>query len=201
METAEEVLRQIQEGNGSPLEQTGGFSADETLEAILSGRMRKAPNPFEYTNTNDLPTLAGAVGLGAANMVNSTVLGGLGLMLSPLGRAVEYISPYSGEINQETVDNLRRAGVSEDIIAKVPTYEDSWLTTGAKGALAAQNYIEDKYLNKWRSDILGDNPTNTAQVMEGLGSVLGYMALGALGNAYLGPLGAAAFQAVGESLS
>ena len=42
-----------------------------------------------YTNDNDLGTLSGAFGLGAASMANNTLVGGLGYGLANLGRVVE----------------------------------------------------------------------------------------------------------------
>ncbi len=49
----------------------------------------------------------GAMGVGAANMLNSTVLGGAGLLLGGLGRGVEAISPFSG-LDEEATRELER---------------------------------------------------------------------------------------------
>ena len=116
-----------------------------------------------YTNKNDLGTLTGAFGIGAANMLNNTLVGGTGYGLANLGSLVEAISPWSGEsISDEEKNAIYKAGFGTDYINAQYPRQDSWITSGAKGVLSAQNAVED-YLNEYRQDLLGDNPTMTAR--------------------------------------
>ena len=152
-----------------------------------------------YTNDNDLGTLSGAFGLGAASMANNTLVGGLGYGLANLGRVVEWISPYSGETisdNDRTI--LYMNGYTDDKINQIAPYQDSWITSGAKNVLSAQNVVDD-WIKEQRDDLLGDNPTMGARVSEGAGSSIGYM-LSMLATR-ANPLLAAAVGGVGEALS
>ena len=152
-----------------------------------------------YTNENDLGTLAGAFGLGAGTMLNNTLVGGTGYGLANLGRLVEFLSPFSGEaISDEEKNALYKIGFGTDYINQTYPYQDSWVTSGAKSVLSAQNEIEDN-LNEYRQDLLGDNPTMSARIAEGGGSSIGYMlaALAAGGS----PLTAAIISGAGEALS
>ena len=135
--------------------------------------------PRPYTNTNDLGTLAGAAGIGAANMVNDTVFGGGGLVLGDIGRGVEYKSPLSGR-DENMVHELTNAGFTEEEINQLVPYIDSWVTSLAKKSLDTHNYFSG-HLTDWRNQLLGDNPTFAARVAEGAGSSLGFMGLGYLG--------------------
>lgn len=153
-----------------------------------------------YTNENDLSTLAQAFGIGTSNMVNNTVLGGAGQILGSLGRAVEAISPWSGDDGQELRSQLILAGIPLEQAREMTPYQDSWLTSLGKSALDARNYI-DEGIQNWRNDVLGDNPTLMAQILEGSGSSLGFMGTGIAANALAGPLAAALSIGGAEALS
>ena len=180
-----------------------------TLDAINELRRKHGSLPIQsigglyddegYTNDNDLGTLTGAFGLGAASMANNTLVGGLGYGLANLGRGVEWISPYSGEgISENNRGLLRLLGYSDEEVNKMAPYEDSWITSGAKNVLSAQNAVDD-WIKEQRYDLLGDNPTMGARVSEGAGSSIGYM-LSMLATR-ANPLLAAAVGGVGEALS
>ena len=152
-----------------------------------------------YTNENDLGTLTGAFAIGAGNMLNNTLVGGTGYGLANLGRLVEFISPFSGEgISDNDRLAMYRLGYDDDFINREFPRQDSWVTSGAKGVLSAQNAIDDS-LSEARQDLLGDNPTMAARISEGGGSSIGYTLAGlALGG---NPLMKAIISGVGEALS
>ncbi len=130
----------------------------------------------EWIN-NPLADTLGAFSLGAGKMANDTLVGGTGYGLGVLGRAVEAISPWSGEDEEETLRRmkLRALGVSRRIMPTTRVYNDSWLTSGAKGVLGFHNAIEDE-INALRKDWIGDNPSRIAELFEGSGSSFGFMA-------------------------
>lgn len=186
-----------------------GLTMPSTLDVINEVRKKYGQLPIQntgglynadgYTNNNDLGTLAGAFGIGTANMANNTLVGGTGYGLGNLGRFVEWLSPFSGEtITPNDRRALANIGYNAEQINQLAPYEDSWITSGAKGVLSAHNAIEDS-LNDWRAELLGDNPTTLAKMAEGSGSSIGYMlAALALGTT---PLGSSLIAGAGEALS
>ncbi|MBR0168719.1 MAG: hypothetical protein IJQ08_08605, partial [Synergistaceae bacterium] len=146
-------------------------------------------------NTNgisDFNTWIQAAGIGAGNMLNNTIFGGLGQILGSIGAGVEYVSPFSGSQADERI-NLLRLGIPYETAKEIYPDQDSWITSLAKGSLGVQNSINDA-INSYRSNIIGDNPDYGTQVAEGTGSSLGFMGAG-MGASYLaglaglGPLG------------
>ena len=98
-------------------------------------------NPF--TNENDLGTILGAFGIGAGNMVNNTLFGGLlGQLPGFLGSYVEKFSPFSGEQTNDVM-RLQDYGYSLEEARKIYPYRDSWLTSIGKWSLDLQNYFGD----------------------------------------------------------
>ena len=134
-ESLQDAITRLQrEREENSHEPTRAKTLDDAIRELQAAR-NATP---EYTNENDLSTLGQAFGIGAANMVNDTVVGGLlGYVPGALGRGVEYISPFSGENkkNQEAIAWLKSRGIDRELLADIPTYEDSWLTSGAKSAL------------------------------------------------------------------
>ena len=182
------------------------LTLDEELERLRQKHIQQGftleaqPEQRPYTSVNDIPTLLGAAGLGAGNMVNNTVLGGLGQVLGTIGAGVEWISPFSGG-QDEKVAELMRLGVPYEEATAIYPYQDSWITSAAKGTLEAQNAVSDT-LGGWRQQLLGDNPTFEAGVAEGVGSSLGFAATGLLGKAKTGStLAGALLSGLTEALS
>ncbi|MBR0186020.1 MAG: hypothetical protein IJQ24_08330 [Synergistaceae bacterium] len=176
------------------------------MEAGIANPVSNTPvlddNGRPYTNQNDLPTLISAGAIGAGNMLNNTILGGLGQLLGGAGAIVETVSPFSGSRDDERL-NLIRAGVPYETAAEAYPDEDSWVTSLGKGLLGVNNTIGD-YINDYRNQVLGDNPTFAAQVAEGSGSSLGFMGAGlAAGLAskipLLGAIVAGGMEALSES--
>ena len=132
-------------------------------------------NPIQKKEGNSLGQLAGTFGLGALSMLNNTLAGGTGYLLGLGGRAVEAVSPFSGEtISDNDREILKSIGYSDyDINQRFPR-EDSWLTSAAKGALEARNYV-DKNLDELNKATVGDNPTLAANIAHGAGTSLGFM--------------------------
>ena len=155
------------------------------------------------SNESSLGSLLSAFGIGASNMVNNTVLGGvLGQIPGFLGSYVEKFSPFSGEQNEDVL-RLVKMGFPLKEAREIYPYRDSWLTSLGKSSLALNNYIGD-YIQDWRNNTLGDNPTFAEQAMEGAGSSLGFMGTGLLtalgtGNPFLGAIASAATEALSES--
>ena len=78
------------------------------------------------------------------------------------------------------------------LIPDARVYNDSWLTTLGKGALATKNAIDDYLIDPARTYLLGENPNILAQIAEGAGSISGYILAGKLfGLPALKPLAAA----------
>ena len=127
----------------------------------------------------------GAMGIGAANMLHSTVLGGGGYILGALGRGVEAISPFSGLDKEATRqrEQLRALGyLPRRLLPNTRVYNDSWLTSAAKGSLSLKNFLDEYVIDPARTYMLGEDPTKLAKVMEGTGSVLGFLLAGAGAN-------------------
>ena len=187
MQTIQEALTQIREKENSTIQQPNSpkfATVSDALAAIQSGNVQSSAQ--EYTNTNDPITLLGALGLGAAGMANNTLIGGTGLALGNIGRMVESVSPWSGDpLNEHDRNLFYKLGYSTDEINKLVPYEDSWITSAAKGTLGLHNSIDDT-LNNWEHDLLGDNPTFEANVAKGTGSSFGYMGAGAALSALSG---------------
>lgn len=156
-----------------------------------------------YSNENDFSTLLGAGAIGAGNMLNNTVFGGLGQFLGTLGAGVEYVSPFSGNQDNKVLE-LMRAGVPYDTATQIFPNRDSWLTSLGKGSLEIQNAIAEPLANA-RQQLLGDNPTLAAQIAEGTGSSLGFLLAGLGGKALAGgsnlagAIAAGATEALSES--
>ena len=173
---------------------------DEQIELL---NQKHSNNPYvapqvlnSITDNNngisDFDTWIQAAGIGAGNMLNNTIFGGLGQILGSIGAGVEYVSPFSGSQADERI-NLLRLGIPYETAKEIYPDQDSWLTSLAKGSLGIQNTISDK-INAYRSNIFSDNPDYGTQVAEGTGSSLGFMGAGAgasylAGLAGLGPLG------------
>ncbi|MBQ6919666.1 MAG: hypothetical protein IJQ74_04995, partial [Synergistaceae bacterium] len=143
-------------------------------------------------NEQGLGTWLGAAGIGAGRMLNNTITGGLAQFLGSLGSITEYVSPFSGSQAKDRV-RLMSLGIPYETAKEISPDQDSWLTSGAKGLLEAQNYIDDN-LTELRNEVVGDNPSYGTQVAEGTGSSLGFMGAGygasALASlAGLGPVG------------
>lgn len=152
-----------------------------------------AENPLYslYANT------AAPFAIGAANMMNDTVLGGLGYGLGVLGRGVESISPFSGR-DDDLELWLWQHGANKDYIDKATPYRDSWLTSGAKATLAGHNYASDA-LDNYEQQVFGENPNFIQEVFKGSGSSIGYLLSGYLLGAT--PLSAALWSAASEAIS
>ena len=145
------------------------FSIDEALDRVQNNYIvtpSENDNPFYtlYANT------AAPFAIGAANMVNDTVLGGSGLILGNLGRGVEAISPFSGR-DEELATYLSKWGANKDYINQVAPYRDSWLTSASKGVLGVHNYVSDA-LDSYEQKVIGDNPNTMQQLMKGAGSLV-----------------------------
>gem|GEM_PF-5271017 len=143
-------------------------------------------------NEQGLDTWLGAAGIGAGRMLNNTITGGLAQFLGSLGSITEYVSPFSGSQAKDRV-RLMSLGIPYETAKEIYPDQDSWLTSGAKGLLGAQNYIDDN-LTELRNEVVGYNPSYGTQVAEGTGSSLGFMGAGygasALASlAGLGPVG------------
>ncbi|MBQ4430783.1 MAG: hypothetical protein II877_04715, partial [Synergistaceae bacterium] len=142
-----------------------------------------------------------AAGIGASNMLNNLGLGGVAQVLGNLGAGVEYISPFSGSRDSDRA-RLESWGVPPEIARQAYPDEDSWLTSGAKGLLEAQNFIADK-IKAWRDEAIGDNPSYGTNVAEGVGSSGGFMLGGTLATIASGgnPIVGAIISGVTEALS
>lgn len=174
MISLDEAIKQVQEKYRSPLEQSRGISFDEALAAVQGvGQSQSSA----WIN-DPLADTAGAFTLGAANMLNDTVVGGTGYLLGNLGRGVEYISPFSGRSNS-TVNALLDAGYTLNQIESIAPYEDNWLTSAAKGTLYAHNTFQDA-IDDTRTRWLGEDPSKLARISEGSGSSIGFMLAGLL---------------------
>ncbi|MBQ3586256.1 MAG: hypothetical protein II964_06020, partial [Synergistaceae bacterium] len=155
------------------------------------------------SNESSLGSLLSAFGIGASNMVNNTVLGGvLGQFPGFLGSYVEKFSPFSGEQNEDVL-RLVKMGFPLKEAREIYPYRDSWLTSLGKSSLALNNYIGD-YIQDWRNNTIGDNPTYAEQAVEGAGSSVGFMGTGLLtalgtGNPFLGAIASGATEALSES--
>ena len=183
---------------------------DEQIELL---NQKHSNNPYvapqvlnSITDNNngisDFDTWIQAAGIGAGNMLNNTIFGGLGQILGSIGAGVEYVSPFSGSQADERI-NLLRLGIPYETAKEIYPDQDSWLTSLAKGSLGIQNTISDK-INAYRSNIFSDNPDYGTQVAEGTGSSLGFMGMGLLtaalsGNPILGGLVSALTEAGSES--
>lgn len=186
--------------SNSPLVLDSGSSFEdnplETLRAIQSGEVQDALIQQSQQGSL-LGDTAGAFALGAANMLNNTLVGGTGLVLGGMGRGVEAISPFSGRDN-ELYNQLLDFGTSGERAEELAPYEDSWLTSAAKGSLAVHNSIDDT-LKDWRTQIIGENPSQLAEIFEGTGSSIAFLLAGLLlGHS---PLAGALIAGSTESLS
>ena len=153
-------------------------------------------------NEQGLGTWLGAAGIGAGRMLNNTITGGIAQILGSIGSGVEWISPWSGSQADDRV-RLMSLGIPYETAKQIYPDQDSWLTSGAKGLLEAQNYIDDN-LTELRNEVVGDNPSYGTQVAEGVGSSLGFMTAGALtalatGNPLAGALISGITEAASES--
>ena len=201
MASIDDAIREAQQGNltfdNNINVNSGGLITID--EAIKGAQNNYIVTPSE--NDNPLYTLyantAAPFAIGAANMVNDTVLGGSGLILGNLGRGVEAISPFSGR-DEELATYLSKWGANKDYINQVAPYRDSWLTSASKGVLGVHNYVSDA-LDSYEQKVIGDNPNAWQRNFRGAGSVLGFLATGAL--AHSNPLLSALLMGGSEALA
>lgn len=188
------------------------MSFDDKLAQILADNERNNINVntlpayvdpnSQDNNEQGVGTWLGAAGIGAGRMLNNTITGGLAQILGSIGSGVEWLSPFSGSQADDRY-RLMAAGFDPETAQELYPDQDSWITSGAKGLLKAQNYIDDN-LTQIRNEVVGDNPSYATQVAEGVGSSLGFMTAGLLtalgtGNPFLGGLVSAATEAASES--
>ena len=170
-QTLDEALSRVQNNSYNTIEPEKDidrtFSIDEALDRIQNNYI---VTPSE--NDNPLYTLyantAAPFAIGAANMVNDTVLGGSGLILGNLGRGVEAISPFSG-YDLERAKRLLRLGITD--FNNADLYKDSWLTSASKGVLGVHNYVSDA-LDSYEQKVIGDNPNAMQELMKGAGALV-----------------------------
>ena len=177
METVQETINRIREQSNSNIlhELKGidwGNNPEDTIAAIKSAPVQEAIAAQANGGSLAGDTL-GAFGIGVANMLNNTVLGGTALGLGNLGRVTEAISPFSGWDN-DTLAHLANLGLTPDEAYQISPYRDSWLTSMGKGTLAVHNAIDDT-LKDARTQVIGNNPSFLARGMEGFGSNIGFL--------------------------
>ncbi len=195
----EEAIKQAKIKNRSPLEKSGGIYFDEAL-AEVQGKEWTNPEQNTAWLNNPLADTAGAFGVGMGEMMNDTLVGGAGYILSNLGRGVEYISPFSGRssFSDDTVNALLEAGYTPEQIKDRAPYEDSWLTSAAKGTLGVREALRQD-LGDIRTYMLGEDPSVAARLVEGSGTSIGHIIAGMVMGAT--PLIGALIAGAGEALS
>ena len=101
----DEAINRKAERNDTPLEQSGGISIDEAIDAIEN----RQPQNRAWIN-NPIHDTVGAFGVGLASMANDTLLGGISLGLADAGYGIEQISPFSGR-DDKAVRELLSIGI------------------------------------------------------------------------------------------
>ena len=201
METVQDTIDRVRKQlNSNILSELEGISLgntpEETLAAIRSAPVRDAIAAQTTRSTLAGDTL-GAFGIGVGSMLNNSVVGGAGLALGNVGRAVEYISPFSGW-DEDTLTHLANLGMTPEEAYEISPYRDSWATSLAKGTLAVHNAFDDA-LKDARTQMLGTDPSTLAKIFEGSGSSIGFLLTGLLMGQ--NPITKAIWSGVSEALS